>query len=116
MILIAQQTSGPRYAEVVARLTRAGHQVMVASSTAEAFGLIPDLQPSVIVLEEPDIDRCPHLLCGWIGQAMTPPPKMLGLVRIQDPEQRARCAECMTLLAPDADPSLVAATAMALAE
>lgn len=116
MILIVQQATGPKYAEVVARLVQAGNQVVIANSTAEAFDLITDLQPTVVLLDEPAIDRAPNLLCCWIQEAMTPKPKVLGVLRVTDPEQRAHCADCMTTLPPGTDPSLVTAMALALLE
>lgn len=115
MILIAQQTSGSQYAGVVARLVEADQKVVVANSKAEAFGLMPDLKPTVVLLEDPEVHRCPHVLCGWIRAATTPVPKLVGIVRIDDPDQRARCGECMTVLGPDTHASLVAGTVMALA-
>ncbi len=114
MILIAQRSKGPKYAEVVARLTKAGHHMVLTSSPAEAVDLIPDLRPDVVVVERPDVTACPHTLCGWVREAMTRPPAMVGLVRIEDPEQRAECEKCMTILDPGAHPSLIAATAAAL--
>ncbi len=114
MILIAQRSRGPKYAEVVARLTRTSHPVVLTAGTAEAVDLIADLRPDVVLVDEPATQSCPHTLCGWIREAMTRPPAMVGLVRIEDPAQRAECQECMTILDPGTHPSLIAATAAAL--
>ncbi len=114
MILIAQRSRGPKYAEVVARLTRDGHHMVLTSSTVEAIDLIPDLRPDVVVIERPDVSSCPHTLCGWIREAMTRPPAIVGLVRIEDPAQRSECQKCMTAMDPDTHPALIAATAAAL--
>lgn len=114
MILIARTTPEPRNPQIVARLVQGGHQVTIANSTAEAFEAISELQPKLIILEEPQTRRCPNLLCGWIREALNPPPKLLGLAWIHDRQQRAACEACMTLLRPDSDPMLVAATAEAL--
>lgn len=116
MILIAQRANGPRYAQVVARLTRTGHNVVLAHSAAEAYEVIDTSEPDLVVLEKPDVGKCPDLLCGWIREANATPPKLLGLVHISDPDQRVRCEACMALLRPDAHPSLVSATITALLE
>lgn len=115
MILIAQRGSGPRHAEVVARLVRSGHRVVMANSTAEAFDLIPDVYPDVILLEEPEVLRCPNVLCGWIREAIRPTPRMAALVRIDDPAQRARCEACLTVLPPGSSSPAIAATLASLA-
>lgn len=114
MILIAQQANGPMYAGVVARLTRARQQVLIAGSTAEAFDLIPDVRPDLVILDRPDVAACPHVLCGWIREAITPAPRLLGLTDTEDPAQRERCQRCMTLLHPGTHPAVVAAHALEL--
>ncbi len=114
MILIAQRSHGPAYAELVAHLQRAEMPVVVAGSIAEAFDLIPDVRPRLIILDHPGADSCPNLLCGWIREAVSPVPLMLGLANIEDPLQRARCRECMAVLHPETHPALIAARAIEL--
>lgn len=111
MILLVQREKQPNRAQLVARLLQGGHSVAIAHGDAEGRDLVFELRPTLVVLDEPRVERCPDVFCAWVQDALGTPPALLGLVDVAEPALRERCEACMTLLPPDTAPRLSAATA-----
>jgi hypothetical protein len=117
MILIVRSELEHRDLEigdVVGRLTAAGEPVTLTRSPVAAYRMIRELEPAVVLLTDPRVERCPYLLCGWVGE-LERAPRMVAVARIEEPDQRVQCEACLTVLSSHAAPSRVAATVLGLA-
>lgn len=103
MILLAQRKQGPRNAELVAGLYRAGEDVVVSTSLVEASELLESGAVDAVVIDDPAVpNRCPQTLCAWMLKAMESPPPMLVLARLEGSIYHRRCQRCTAVLDPDA--------------
>lgn len=89
-------------ARVLELLEEDGFAVTTARSEIEALELVRP--PVVVLLDNPAVERCPDVLCGWIRQDIRPVPPMVAILAGWDGSpQLDRCRECMAVFTP-ADP------------
>lgn len=100
-----------RHLDPVARVLRLlegeGYEITVADSEAEA--LLHVRPPVVVLLDNPAVERCPDVLCGWIRHDVRPAPPMVAvLAGWEGSEQLDRCRQCLALFTSSADPDEIA--------
>lgn len=93
-------------ARVLDLLEREGFEITVAGSEVEALKYVRP--PVVVLLDNPAVERCPDLLCGWIRHEIRPVPPMVAIMNgWEGTGQLDRCRECLALFTSGADPDLV---------